>query len=700
MTIRDGGESANDAGADYQQRVSALLLTYMIAEQNISGLFHSSTDLFIEQLAYQTADSIDDLVIDCANSIKLYLQIKRSIDFSILEKSDFYQVIQQFVQQHVRATATNESYLLATSHLASRVVRIELTKILESIRLNDLNFESNPLSKTEDEHYRQCYQLVGDIYKKQVGMDITKEEFVEFCKKVYVVTFDVEQDKPDERSAILLLQLKIGVLKEPELVWSLLIRNSLTYARSRQSISKSALNKIIDRYRSQGEREQSDTDDQFFAYDLGQLVISPGREVLLLSGLFENDEAYYVVELHRFAEDGSKKVRFTHGMCVMGHGSLTAKVLFRCATYKGIERLIQENYSIIKDKQVRIIPANDVDGADGTLIAQDYSRLCIELWHNRRNKLQCLYCGRAVSDNKALLVEIDDDENEPQVGLVHRSCLQPTYRVAGTIYNNFFEQNKHLRDFDVNQWVNSLRRGQGLLNGINNLKAGNNTGQKVIVWNPSTNLNGQHRYCVKINLEDGSCRYATQRQKVLRLSKIEAEEGAIRFNAQIAEAKSRNDPRCYSSNTDVYGTYSQVLSLTNDELCIEAISAEPTIYTEAIGRSYDANDNYYAPLIYLTVGENEDAFAINSHVVLLSSALRIPVFIDNWKKARIVLDVYGVNILKDDADFDRAVGNAFADGGKAIIDPMVDLNLNFVNGYPVQNMMDIVAQAMLKNSSK
>jgi len=77
MPNASGGGSATNAGIDFQQRVSAWFLCAAYTGQRISQVLDLPIEVHIRAIAYESADFVDDLRIDCDQSCVIYLQIRK-----------------------------------------------------------------------------------------------------------------------------------------------------------------------------------------------------------------------------------------------------------------------------------------------------------------------------------------------------------------------------------------------------------------------------------------------------------------------------------------------------------------------------------------------------------------------------------------------------------------------------------------------
>ncbi len=159
--------SATSAGIDYQQRVAAWFLVALLFNHDVSNTLDLPETSYIKDIAFETAENIDDLRLQLTNQNNIYLQIKRSLNLSTSTNSDFYKTIKQFVKQFVLNMYSKDIFMLITSSDSSSKILRDLVKIFSSARLNDEKYTQNPLSKSERDTYEKYLQIAKDIFKEQ-----------------------------------------------------------------------------------------------------------------------------------------------------------------------------------------------------------------------------------------------------------------------------------------------------------------------------------------------------------------------------------------------------------------------------------------------------------------------------------------------------------------------------------------------------
>ncbi|MGO9586563.1 MAG: hypothetical protein ACLP2Y_10250 [Limisphaerales bacterium] len=223
--------AGTNAGIEYQQRVASLLLTYQYGQMDISGLLSFHKPGHIIETRFETDSPIDDIAVRCQENWGVDFQVKRALSLSEESDSEFAKVVLQFVATFVANPNAETYFALVTTTDASAKIRYELRKIFESVRLNDAGFAKNPLTKSESETLALFRRLLDQTFLSIAGRKPNEDEFLAFSKKAFVSIIDVEPGMPLENATLIIL--KERGFAQPELVWSLLIKNSLHYATER-----------------------------------------------------------------------------------------------------------------------------------------------------------------------------------------------------------------------------------------------------------------------------------------------------------------------------------------------------------------------------------------------------------------------------------------------------------------------------------
>lgn len=607
------------------------------------------------------------------------------------KQSDFYKTVDQFVRQYLNRKS-NESYFLITSSYSSSKVTRELKKILDSVRLNSTSFSSNSLNLSEKNVYEKYEKLVKKLFKHYIKRDMQDTEYVEFTKKVYILPFDIEDNSSMEKAVFALMKNKVKVT--PLIFWELLISNCLRYASQRMSLNSQDIQKIYADYLIQETHKKlTDEIDEFLTPTWGDTNVASGKEVLLcrsnelFSAKHQDEEIadYYVVELYRFDDACNKKVEFTNTQCILSDGITTIDIIFRAATNVGIERYIKENIQDFAQKSITFIPAHEIDYVENTVCAKLYSEKIVQIMKNNNKYLQCIECGKAIAENNAFVVEIDQQQINNKAGLIHKACIRPTIRVLGTIGSDLFEENTELNHFDWKLWAKQLMKGQGF---FGNKLLNESKQTKIILWNSNIYVNENYDYCIKFHLKDGDFEYVLRRGKVDLFNKNEAEKNIAEFRAKIVLHQNESNPLCITAKERIFGTYLMLKDKIDiDDKLYEIIDVSVDKKTQQILDTYNILDNYYAPLFYILEGEDQEVFSIDGRVVLINDPFLFKNYLENWKDIGITLyEHYEVVIISDDHDFDNFMRNTYRNQMKAVINPQFDREGSFINGYMIEKL--------------
>jgi hypothetical protein len=703
--MNSGAGAATNSGINYQQRVSAAFLTLSLIENDISIFlnYQQFQNRKINLLLLEGTDHIDDLVITLDDHHKIYFQIKRTLNLSDSKQSDFYKTIDQFIQQYLNRKS-NESYFLVTSSYSSTKVTRELKKLLDSVRLNSTSISSNSLNLSEKNVYEKYEKLVKKLFKHYTKRDMQANEYIEFTKKVYILPFDIEHNSSMEMVISALMKSKVKV--NPSMFWELLISNCLRYASQRMSLNRQDIQAIYNDYLIQeAQKKLTDELDAFLIPTFEDANVASGKEVLLcrsndlFSRIYQDEELanydYFVIELYRFDDTCNKKVEFTNTQCILSDGVSALEIIFRAATKIGMERYLEDNIEDFTHKSIIFIPAHDIDYVESTMCAKVYSEKIMYMLKNNSKYLQCIECGKAISESNALIVEIDQQQKENKAGLIHQSCRRPTIRVLGTIRSDLFEEYTELNYFDWKLWAKQLMKGQGL---FGNKLLNESKQTKIILWNSNIYMNENHDYCIKFHLKDGGFEYILRRGKVDLFNKKEAEKNIAEIRTKIVEYHNENNPLCITAKERIFGPYSMLKNKIDiDDKLYEVIEVSIEKKTQKIPDDYNILENYYTPLFYIQEGEDQEIFSIDGRAVLLNDPFLFESYIENWRTIGIILDSnYEVVIIPDDHNFDNFMHNIYRNQMKAVINPQFDSEGNFINGYMIEKLEDV--QQMNENT--
>lgn len=675
MKKESAGGAATNAGSEYQQRVSSLFLVCMLLRVKVSDILGLPSDGAPIEVSFETQEPIDDCRVTLDDGTRMNLQIKRSISLSEKTKSDFYSVIDQFVQQYLSDKDRKSRFILATSSRSSSSITRILKKILESTRSCGLDFESTVLNEKEISVYNILKNVIKTVFNAKVGFTITDTALFQLLARTHVEVFDIEQGDSLERAILTLLATKSSV--SPTLVWHSVLSNALRFSSSRMTVSHNYFLPLFEKYLKTNDSKQRYNEDNDF-FEIGfSGEFSCGRDVVLLEG---PNDSVVVMEFYRFDEMGRSRIKYENGFILLENG-LTGKLIRRFATFAGLERYVKALESVYSSKKVTIVESKipaDYEDSEWVLRHKEY---CHELIRNNHSFQTCIHCGARINERQAVVVEVDYMPRKDTIGLVHKGCINPMDRILGSTDIEFFKRYEFLDGFDIATWVKYVVRGQGLINGVESHISSMDV--VIVGWNgEATKRSGN--YCIKVLLKDGDARYVLRRGKIDRMQDEEARSQAVTMNNMIASCKITKDPLGYTSETGVFGKYSLLLrTKRGNEKIVEAVTTEVERYSKLLEIEEQCPE-YYSPLVRVIV--DEKMVVLKRHVVLLSDPLKLPDFLESWRLAGTELHNVTLDIIKDDIEFDSLVEDTFLEDLGVVIDPVLDQEMNLVKGYIIKDI--------------
>ena len=345
---------------------------------------------------------------------------------------------------------------------------------------------------------------------------------------------------------------------------------------------------------------------------------------------------------------------------------------------------MENNADRFANSRVVIIRTKDEKDLEDQPHIDVYSEYCKTLLESNESLLLCLHCGEPISEDQAPMVEIDQEGEEHRLGLVHQGCLNAIDRVLGVLDSELFRENRLIRNFDYAAWFQAAKRGQGWLGALDQ---GRNQVIRV-AWKPDYHQVSKGAWCVKIGLEDGSARYVRDRGRVVRYSQEEASEVATDLNRSFEIGHREQDPWCYTSVNEYFGTYAVAVKMVaEDEDCLLCVQADAVRYSKAIGTTYSKFENYYTPLAILLDAVSGQPIAMEGTIPMITNPLKIHRYIKNWQRAGMELPEFVLSIIDSDDQFDKFVAKVKADGVTVAIDPRFDMNGHLCSGFVIEISM-------------
>ena len=679
----NSGGAAAHGGTNFQQRVSALAAAYSLTGFKNYTAFGLNGENELLEIRHETDNFIDDFIL-IFQSARVLVQAKRSISFSSRTGSIFSEVVKQFVKQYISDNNFGDIYLLATTPSASQKVTEEIKKLTESARLNEKFDEKNPLTKSEKETLKGLRFLICEHYKKFSGVSPRDEDIYEIFKRIHVTKFDIESGSSGETSIVFLLGG--ALVSSPLLFWNALIEFSATLAKDRQSIGENSLREKLKHHFKSNDKESSTHDRSKKISTELRGALRSGREVVVVKS--DHDSAdYLLIEFYRFDASGKRRIKFSKNTVELQNG-VKYDLLYRASTFAGAERFLAENPAVFATSRCAVIPINgDSAQYDNSSFSLLHAEHCARLLESREDILECIYCGDKIATNSSPLVEIDEIGIPETVGLIHKECHHPSYRVLGLMQNDFLSEYPLLHNFDFLNWYEKISAGVNIFLSTAHIK---NQIIKVL-WNPDHSKVTHGQWCVRIDFEDGSAKYVTERWKVQRYSESRAFIIAEELNQSYRKSRTDRDPWSYSKKSGAYGPYSSLLKIIETgEKITKCVSATPASFSKAIDTAYSATYDYYAPLIYLLNRETKEPLIFSEAIFLLSNPLDIESFVTNWELAEFELPPFSVATISSDAEFNDFLRKSFREKIYIFVDPLFDSSQTIVRGFHIEDMSGLV----------
>lgn len=673
------GGAAAAGGMNFQERVAALALVHFLIRSDDLFLISPGVEAQFQSLHMETAHAIDDVVL-LGKEFRLLIQVKRKLDLSESPTSDFSAAIAQFVRHHLEARRKGDRYVLATSLQSSDRIVFILRELTESTRLNATALATDPLNDIQKSVLERTRRLISHHLQALRPGVVMADEADDLLRSIWILPLDLGSEGRDEASALALLRSRS--LVEPRLIWNSLLKLTATLAQRRSSVDRAGLEVRFGHFlKSAGEKK---TVEDEFRFEFEQVNrFAAGKEVVVFDR-FMGTEGISIGEFYRFAADGSRRLSFAGDRCTLLDG-LSHPLLYRSSTVDGVNRFIDASPETFAGREVVLMPYNGDDDPNDSPWAQAHGAVLKGYLHANTRWLKCLVCCDPISEDKALVVEVDEQGHEANVGCIHPRCYRPSLRVLGEIQSDLFKQFPCLTDFDYEGWILANKYGPSLISGSPG------EGIRYALWAGKMAGTLRGGWCVRIELEDGGFSYVTERGKVVRKSQAEAVASADEMIKSFEQAIANNDPWCYTADRSTFSIYSKLGSLLKPgQRLLRCIKAVAVPFSAAIDITYSSKRNHYTPILLLLDRESGQPVEMHGTVPLITSPFDMPAYIDNWEKAGVTLPTYSVHVLDSDRDFDDMVASCRDRGLQVVIDPMIDMRGAPLRGLVVQTIEDLV----------
>ncbi len=676
---RNAGGAAMNAGSEYQHRIGAFISALMISRGELSLLVASDQKLGAPtSLCYETLNAIDDINVVTDSGSKVYIQAKRSITKPVLRV-----VLGQFVRQYKSEKPDQKTiYSLVTSSRSSYTVSHHAKMVLEVLRAAP----SEDFSPSHNEGLQDIHDFLVDAAAKALkgaGLPHEDEDVRDFLQFVRIDVFDIEESEPMEKATLLLLFRYAS--NEAWFLWNKLLSDNARAASNRMTLEKRALEiRYHELLRGDGEISH-----WFFEIDIDVKEIPVGIEYILvempddraaidylgLKGLSAADVVLWGTS--RFDQACRKTLKFSGDQCILPNGK-AFKLLARAASVAALERIMGSQELIdpqgLKAAGNKIVLHGEKVKAgvyNKSGCARKYRPALLAAFYKNANPSRCLVCGRPAIEQGALTVEIDEEGNELEIGLVHAECRKPAHRVIGTVDGTFLDMFPVLRRFDADAYIRALPGGHGAFTSLPAKIPGT---VFVMAWS-GEEYNPHGAFCLQIELENGNHVLAIHRGRVERLDKPIAEQKAKQMNEAIQWQVEKHDPMCVkvTENGHDYGRKS-VIENTNKEPgdLVQATLVKIVRFEERAAKALDQYKNWYAPLCYFRRVDDQKILTINGSIVLLTNPFSIGSLAAGLEPLGIDLQEFETRVIASDVDFDRLAREIFEDDRDFVVDPSWD----------------------------
>lgn len=672
------GGSAAAGGMNFQGRVAALAIAHALVEYDDYSALALDTGYQLKSVHLETCNEIDDIVLE--GSYRVFIQAKRSLPLSDLPISQLSKVIHQFVRHHHNEWKQDDRYVLATSTESSSRIIIDLRKITTSLRLNASALSSNPYTLAEQDVIEKIKNLIEFHWLETKGSKPSEIELINFLKIIWILPLDIGSNGSDERLAISLLRSR-SIIDAP-LLWTATVNLASNLMENRQSVDLNGIVRALGSHIKLKGEKKSALEEYKLTITHGSF--SAGKEVVLFDG-FRGIDALCIGEYGRFNEDGTRTFQFSENCCTLPDGT-TQPILYRGATVTGLRRFISSNQSLFRERKIVVLPRSCGEKPDKGIYAVAHEQLLSKIIFNKPNLFNCLSCGYPLSEDRALSVEVDEEGMALDVGFIHKRCQRPSLRVLGEIQSELFAEFPDLTDFDYEGWVLANRFGKSTLSQFLHNGVVATAGWQFA---PSASLRGS--WCVRVNLEDDSAGYVTQRGKVERFGMKEAHEKAKELSDFYLKQSEEKDPWVYTSDHSVSGTMIDVRRRFGaTQKLLKCKSAEAISFDSGIDVAYSSRCYHYAPLVLLLSKDTGKPLLIDGAIYFLNDPFILSRFLENWKESGKNVDDYVVSVVPDDNTFDNLVLAATQNNHHVFIDPLFEENGEISSGVKVIPFEEVI----------
>jgi len=624
------GKGTN-SGVSFQQSTSTHFLMHMLLELSLDNIFEDDFENEeIEEIFLETTDEIDDIKVKLYSGRKLYIQVKNNCSGSMKKDSDLYKSFEQIVKQF-QLQKQNEHFIICTSLDTVKDVK-SLKRLFAEIRKNPKNYLKNNFSKYEKSLLSKITNLIEEI-----SPTISKASINNLLSKTYILIID-----PSKKDYMMLL----NYLKDncsynmAKLLWNSIQEDSISSAATGSSFSKEGIQKKYHSYFIKNKKQQIYNDIQNYNFSFE-------KDFYVTKDIQSSDYTLYVV-------DRRHEVQYKD-----------EKVIRRFST---IEQA--EEYLNVSNTKYRIINnSNEVDNINTTLLMNE--KMKIQL--SQSDISMCIHCSNPINKSEKIVVEIDLHHlannmklRVDTVGVIHDECIKPNDRYLGLI--NFSNSINEIDNIEIQEWETAKENGHGLLKNYLNIPEVKLSKDIIFVWEPFEEYTSDEKFCIQYQHANGAFSFEVYRQKLHRLTYDDAQSLVDNFNKN-------------------YENY----LFSNENIESKKINAEIIEFSTIIENKYNKFENYYAPLICLSNGE--EYLIIDNKIIFITDLFQLQTFKEHCIDNGIDISRYKSTFIKDDNHFDKIMTKHYYSKkiSGASLDPVFN-NGTILNGKNILNQAMAISE--------
>lgn len=419
---------------------------------------------------------------------------------------------------------------------------------------------------------------------------------------------------------------------------------------------------------------------------------STGKELLIIKSFIPTAD-YLIVELFRFDDDGNKKNIFRDNIVRPRDGKNGKEdeweLVQRFATMTGVIRYLDENKDFTTKNRVIVMYASEeIDQIESTAHAKQHYKKLQQLKVANTTLMTCLHCSKSILSNDNLFIEIDEEGLKPAMGNIHKECVRPADRILGKLVYPDLTENSSLVNFDYQEWINLLKRGQGFITATKKIE--HKDVIPIIGWNPDHKFNSGN-YCIRLTAEDGESSYAHLGKDIQRYKESEIDAEVDLFKSMLLKSETSGDPMGVTSEKRIFGNYTQLEIIKNaDEKILKIVGVEKSKYSNQFSQINVNIDNDYAPLCLVIDPISENIINQGNCIPIISDPFKFDDFHKNWNAAGYTIDKCELRIIKSDSELDHYLRAFLEDGMQPILDPMFDKEAELIKGYYISDFKDLL----------